>query len=185
MTQGPTHTTTYAYEGVPNNDEGTGSLLLNLGRQNENGAARVRYTVANGQLMTTNCMFPDGCANAAAVPRPVAHNVVWMKVQYGIDTTVVPPGTALDGTVDCWTPADASEPLCTVGGVADWSPNNLKNAGNAPPLPTIPADTLNRIVAVRIGLVVRSDEQDLSDPALFTSPATTIDGKVGDAAETG
>ena len=43
----------------------------------------------------------------------------------------------------------------------------------------MPADTLNRIVAVRIGLVVRSDEPDLTNPALFTAPALTIDGKVG------
>ena len=111
LTQGPTYTTGIVYKGIAINEEGTGAFLLNLGRQNQNGAARVRYTVANNQLVTTNCMFPDGCLNAAAVARPIAQNVVWMKVQYGIDTTVVPPGSSLDGTVDCWTPADDSEPL--------------------------------------------------------------------------
>lgn len=177
LTQGPTYASSHPYEGVPNNDEGTGSLLLNLGRQNQNGAARVLYDVANNQLRTTNCMFPDGCLNAAAVARPIAQNVVWMKVQYGIDTTPVPVGGTLDGTVDCWTAADANTPACAVGGVGDWSPNVLKDAGV--PASGVPADTLNRIVAVRIALVVRSDEPDFTNPALYSSPATTIDGKTG------
>ena len=67
-----------------------------------------------------------------------------MKVQYGIDTNA-------DEIVDCWTPADNS----TCG---DFSPAAVR-------VMTFPQ--LNRILAVRIGLVVRSDEPDLR---LLTNP---------------
>jgi hypothetical protein len=122
--------------------------LLNLGPQGL--ATRIQYDVdgPNAVLRTTDLLTTN-----APVANPIAQNVVLMKVQYGIDTTVPP-----DGSVDCWTPADAS--AC-----GDWSAAMVRAA------PELPAGaglaTLNRILAVRIGIVVRGDEPDLR---LLTDP---------------
>jgi type IV pilus assembly protein PilW len=176
LTQGAP-ATAIPYKGVPQNDTGTGAFILSFGRV-VGGASRIRYDVVNNQLRTTDCL--SMAAVCAGTPNPIAQNVVWMKVQYGIDTSDVKADGTLDGTVDCWTPADNS--VCPVVKVApqqpanvDWLPDTLIKAGD-PAFPLIPANTLNRIVAVRIGLVVRSDEPDPRDPAVYTAPATTIDG---------
>jgi hypothetical protein len=68
--------------------------------------------------------------------------------------------------------------------IPNWDPATLIQAGD-PGSPLIPANSLSRIIAVRIGLVVRSDEADLKDPALFVAPATTADGVVGTRPATG
>jgi len=75
---------------------------------------------------------------AAPVPVPIAQNVVLLKAQYGVDTDA-------NGIIDCWTPADAS----TCG---DFSRDAVRGFTLA---------QINRILAVRIGVVVRSDEPDL------------------------
>ena len=74
--------------------------------------------------------------DANAVPQPIASNIVNMKVQYGIDTDN-------DGFLNTWTAADA----------APWDAASLMGA----PLPVI-----NRIKAIRIGLVVRGTQFDQS-----------------------
>ncbi|MEO8136505.1 MAG: PilW family protein, partial [Betaproteobacteria bacterium] len=162
------------------NSTGTPSLLLNLGPT----AQRIRYSVDDDpagpptyQLRTTDCLAPTGCAGVAA--NPIAQNVVWMKVQYGIDTSPRKvTDQSLDGAVDCWTPADAS----TCG---DWSPDTIAKAGDPafaqpngdamPAAGAVASNTPNRIVAVRIGIVVRSDEPDLSNPpnAALVAPRPT------------
>jgi hypothetical protein len=81
----------------------------------------------------------------ALVVNPIAQNIVLMKVQYGVDNTA-------DGIVDCWTPADNSTPC------GDYSAATMRVA---------PPATLNRVLAVRIGVVVRGDEPDLK---LLTDP---------------
>jgi len=173
LTQG-TPATSIDYSGVAINDTGTGAFLLNLGRVNPTGggASRVRYDIANGQLRATNSMYADGCANAGAVPNPVAQNVVWMKVQYGIDTDPLNANGTLNGSVDCWSPADNT---CAVGGFG-WAPDTVITAGNAG---GPPAEFLKRIAAVRVGIVVRSDEPDMRNPSLFRPSVTTIDGVTG------
>jgi len=168
-----THKTTIDYKGVPQNDTGTGAYLLNLG--SANSVARMRYEVnppgktatETDQLLITDCSPIAGCAGVAR--NPIAQNVVFMKVQYGIDTTINADGS-LDGTVDCWTPADNT--ACPVVDVAsgtnmtDWGPDNLITAGETA---AVPASILNRVLAVRIGIVVRSDEPDFKDTALVAA----------------
>jgi type IV pilus assembly protein PilW len=113
--------------------------LLNLGPQGF--ATRIRYDVLNDVLNTTDLLVVPP---AEPTRVPVAQNVVLMKAQYGVDNTG-------DGVIDCWTPPDAS----TCG---DFSPNAVR---------TFSLAQLNRILAVRIGVVVRSDEPDLR---LLTDP---------------
>lgn len=72
---------------------------------------------------------------AGAVASPLASNVVNMKVQYGIDTS----GTA-DNILDTWVPA-----------TGNWSSDNVMAANLA---------KLTQIKAVRIGLIVRSEQYD-------------------------
>ena len=66
-------------------------------------------------------------------PAPIAANVVNAKFQYGIDVDG-------DGVLDTWTPATGT-----------WSAANILAA---------PRATLARIGAVRLGLVVRTDERE-------------------------
>lgn len=69
----------------------------------------------------------------APTPNPIASNIVNFKIQYGIDNNA-------DGRLDTWVPAT---------GV--WAPAALMAA----PLPTI-----NSIKAVRIGIIVQSEQFD-------------------------
>jgi len=107
--------------------------VLNLGPQGI--ATRIRYSLdqPNAVLRTTDLL-----TIAAPVPVPIAQNVVLLKAQYGVDTDA-------NGIIDCWTPADAS----TCG---DFSRDAVRGFTLA---------QINRILAVRIGVVVRSDEPDL------------------------
>lgn len=126
-------------------DQLTRARLINLGPPNL--ATRTRYDVVNGQLRSTDLLTPG------AQPNPIAQNVVLMKVQYGIDTS-----PTLDQTIDCWSPADAAN-VCALGAPGnDLSWQNVVTAVDRP--------TLNRIIAVRVGIVVRSDEPDFKDPTL-------------------
>ena len=120
---------------------GPPARLLNLGPQGQ--ATRVQYDVddVNKVLRTTDLL-------TAAAPNPLAQNVVLMKVQYGIDADG-------DSVVDCWTPADAS----TCGDYTDTAVRAMTLA------------QLNRILAVRIGIVVRSDEPDLR---VLTNPGDPV-----------
>ena len=113
--------------------------VLNLGPQGL--ATRVRYDLdqPNAVLRTTDLLTVN-----APVPVPVAQNVVLLKAQYGVDTDA-------NGIIDCWTPADAS----TCG---DFTPAAVRAFTLA---------QINRILAVRVGVVVRSDEPDLR---LLTDP---------------
>ena len=172
LTQGAP-ATTINFSGAAQNAAGTGAFLLSLGRDDD--TKRVRYDIQNATLRATNCMHPLGCADAAATPNPVAQNIVLMKVQYGIDTSPRLPNGTLDAQVDCWTsdaencPVNIALPAPAIN-IPNWDPVTLVRAGD-PAFPLVPAHALNRIVAIRIGLVVRSDEPDMRDPALFVSPA--------------
>jgi type IV pilus assembly protein PilW len=148
LTQDPTLKTAIPYAV---STTGGSSRLFNLGPQGS--ATRIRYSVddANGVLRTTDLLLVPP---AAPTPVPVAQNVVLMKVQYGIDDN-------LDGIVDCWT--SAANVTC-----GDYSEGTVRVA----PLTSAVANTpaLNKILAVRIGVVVRSDEPDLR---LLTDPSNT------------
>ena len=100
-----------------------------------NGAQRMRYDVVSDVLRSQNLF------EIASVPNPLTANVVNVKVQYGIDT-------GNDGLLDCW-----------VAGSGAWAPAAVLAA----PLAGAPV-ALSRIKAVRIGLVVRSDQWDRDAP---------------------
>ena len=87
----------------------------------------IRYDVVSGVLRTTDLLGGDA-------PNPLASNIINLKLQYGVDRDG-------DGMLDTWVPAQA-------GPSGDWSAAVLLAA---------PADTLRRIKAIRIGLIVRSD----------------------------
>jgi type IV pilus assembly protein PilW len=134
---------------------GSEPRLVNLGPAGS--AARTRYDLWNTttgkpcpdlskdcQLYSTDLLTPGATRN------PVAQNIVLLKVQYGVDTTPI-----ADEIIDCWTPADNSN---TCGDGKDYSADKVAK--------NFTLDELNRILAVRIGIVVRSDEPDLKDTTL-------------------
>jgi hypothetical protein len=146
LTQGGPVTTIPYSAGPP-------ARLLNLGPVGM--ATRVRYDIdaANAILRTTDLL---AVPPATPTPVPVAQNVVLMKVQYGVAPTVRPTG-AHDGIVICWTAAVNSS-ACSNGVSNDFSDAAVRNFSLA---------QLNSILAVRIGVAVRSDEPDLR---LLTDP---------------
>jgi type IV pilus assembly protein PilW len=107
------------------------ALLFNLGPGAD--AQKIRYDVLNGVLRSTRLIDDQGTAVAAPVPQPLASNIVNMKLQYGIDTNG-------DGLLDAW-----------VSATPPW---------DAATLLTAPTGTINQIKAVRIGIVVRSEQFD-------------------------
>ena len=134
--------------------------LINLGPVGQ--ATRVRYDVwnagANESCGTTDTTRPCqlyswDLLTAGAVRNPIAANVVLMKLQYGVDTSPTP-----DGVIDCWTPADNSN-TCNDG--KDYSQAGVQ---------ALPLVDLNRIMAVRVAVVVRSDEPQRADPNPANDP---------------
>lgn len=123
------------------------SKLVNLAQMQ-----RVLYTVdpAKQQLYST-----DLDPTKAAVANPLAQNIVLMKAQYGIDNA------PLDGIIDFWTSADAITP--GADGL-DYSAAIIGSAATT-------ATQIKWIKAVRIAIVVRSDEPDLKDLTLVNQPS--------------
>ena len=131
--------------------------VLNMGQVGE--STRTLFDIAGNQLRTTDLL-----ANAPAVP--IAQNVVLLKAQYGVDC-------AGNGIVT-WTSATASG-VCG----RNYTPDDFM-----PPAPAVAAQGmsttayaqwLSRIRAVRIAIVVRSDQPDLKDPALVGQTARLFD----------
>ncbi len=144
-----------------------GARLFNLGEDPNAGgpgpfATRTLFDVVNGQLRTTDLF-------GAAPAVPIAQNVVLMKAQYGIDC-------ASNGIV-VWTTATATN-ICGDG--LNYTPDDFMPVPPAASAWTGPA--LARIRAIRIGIVVRSDEPDLKDPALVGQSAVLFDCSTHDAA---
>ena len=118
------------------------SVLFNMGPCDR--AQKVQYSVANNVLLSTpllnsNKLPAAACGQpvAALVPSPVASNVVVMKAEYGINTSKSP-----ERELDTWVQA-------TAGG--GWDPTTLLQA---------PITTINQIKAVRIGVIVQSEQFD-------------------------
>ena len=120
------------------------SMVVNLGQANQ--TQRVRYSVASDTLRSQDLVNP------AAIPVPLASNVVNMKAQYGIDNNN-------DGVIDTWVKADA----------APFTPASVLNANFIDPSDPnrCNVNPIGCIRAIRIGLVVRSDQwdRDLATPA--------------------
>jgi type IV pilus assembly protein PilW len=132
------------------------SKLINLGPVGQ--ATRVRYEAYNSTVgeacgatdTTRPCqLYTTDLMTAGAVRNPVTANVVLLKAQYGVDTDATP-----DGRVDCWTSADNTN---TCGDGKDYRPASVE---------TFPLADLNRITAIRVAVVVRSDEPDLKNDDL-------------------
>jgi len=119
----------------------TVSLLFNMGPCNR--AQKVEYSVSNGVLLSTPLLNTSNanlatCGQPLAQPgNPVASNVVVMKAEYGINTTA-----SKEQELDTWVQA-------TVGG--GWDPTTLLNAQAA---------TINQIKAVRLGIIIQSEQFD-------------------------
>lgn len=120
------------------------SLLFNLGPCNR--VQKVKYNVANGVLLSTPLLNTStailaNCGQPVAQPavNPVASNVLVMKVEYGINTSA-----SVQQEVNTWVQA-------TAGG--GWDPATLLPAK---------VTTINQIKAVRIGIIVQSEQFDRS-----------------------
>src|SRR5262249_1565315 len=113
-----------------------GSKLLNLGQQNQ--VARTLYDLVNEQLRSTDLMTAGATAN------PIAQNVVLLNAQYCIACNS-------HGLIS-WTSATASN-ICADG--FNYTPDDVM---------AFNGQTLARVRAIRIGIVVRSDEPDLKQP---------------------
>ncbi|HEV8259053.1 MAG TPA: PilW family protein [Casimicrobiaceae bacterium] len=109
------------------------STLFNMGPADR--AQKIRYSVNNGVLYSTPLLDSNG-APAALAGNPLASNIVNMKVEYGIDSNLDPKRL-----LDTWVQASA----------AGWDPATLLAA---------PITTINQIKAVRIGIIVQSEQFD-------------------------
>jgi type IV pilus assembly protein PilW len=131
--------------------------MLNLGQDNNGQIDRVQYSVdvAKDQLISQVVNPVQGFV--APLPIPIAQNIVLMKAEYGIDV----PNNKI---VNFWTPAvsPAQNPAITNG--IDYSVGSIGSVATTAP-------TIRTIKAVRIGIVVRSDEPNLNDQALKNQPA--------------
>lgn len=108
------------------------SGLMNFGPVDK--VQRVLYDVDTDNLRGRALRDPaTGAPDAGQPTNPIAGNVVLMKVQYGLDTDG-------DGVLDTWARGKASDG-------ADPATMLAATAG-----------ALSRILAVRIGLIVRSDQ---------------------------
>ena len=118
------------------------SVLLNMGPCNR--AQKVRYSVDNGVLYSTP-LIDTSAANCGKladplVPNPLASNIVVMKVEYGIDSD----GDA-KRLLDYWVQGTTATPK------GDWDPATLLAA---------PITKINQIKAIRIGIIVQSEQFD-------------------------
>ena len=117
------------------------STLFNMGPCSK--VQKVRYDVSNNVLRATPLLDTSGanCGKAAnpLVPNPLASNIVNMKVEYGVDSVADPLGL-----LDTWVQA-------TNGATGDWTPAGL--------LPG-PITQINQIKAIRIGIIVQSEQFD-------------------------
>ena len=133
---------TITQSGTALNFIGASSVLFNMGPCDR--AQKVQYSVANNVLLSTpllnsNKVPAAACGQPVAVPvpNPVASNVVVMKAEYGINTSI-----SKERELDTWVQA-------TAGG--GWDPTTLLQA---------PITTINQIKAVRIGVIVQSEQFD-------------------------
>ncbi|MBS0319209.1 MAG: PilW family protein [Proteobacteria bacterium] len=106
---------------------------------------RIQYDVTSETLRSTDLLSGNA-------PQPVASNVVNLKAQYGIDTNN-------DGLADKWVKA-------VDGADGDFSPAGVLAMSYA---------DLSRIKAVRLAIVVRSDQFDRSLGDWSPSPAVFSD----------
>ena len=119
-----------------------GPNVFNLGQPGE--ATRTLYDIVNGQLRTTDLFAAGATAN------PISQNIVLMKIQYGVDCGVPPAPPFVPSGVIIWTTATNSN-VCG----RNYAPDDLTNTA------MFTSAGLATIRAIRIAIVVRSDEPEL------------------------
>ncbi len=134
----------------------TNGRVINMGPQ----FARIHYTIdsAKAQLNSQNVNWLDPGAPTFAPVVPMAQNIVLLKAQYGVDTNG-------DNLVDCWTAADNAN---TCGNGVDYTgPTDPKTtAGGAGSFAaSATAAQLRSVKAVRLAIVVRSEDEARHDAA--------------------
>ena len=160
-----THTPIHGSPAVTYTSGGS-AALVNLGPAT--AFARVVYSVdpdcatdaAQCTLRSQN-VLPLGGPGALAPPVPIVADVVNLKAEYGLDTSVPP-----DGIVDTWVQA-----------TGPWSFANLTET------PGPPLATLQQIRAVRLAVVTRSAEyeRDIVTPGplrMFAGADAVADGAI-------
>jgi len=155
--------------------------VINLGQDNGQ-IDRVQYTVDAAKRQLNSQVLNPAPGVAVQPVLPVAQNVVLVKAQYGIDPTDTNIISAATAPAGFWTSAvaAAANPANTTG--ADYSCNNSSNdalfancnfgvnATGSPPPTVLPTVSIRTIKAVRVAVVVRSEEYD-KDPALVNQPS--------------
>jgi type IV pilus assembly protein PilW len=121
--------------------------LVNLGQAASMG--RIAYTVdTTGHALRTQNLLPaNGPVN------PVINDVVNLKAQYGLDTSVPP-----DGIIDAWQDATGA-----------WTPESLAALAASDRLARV-----RQVLAVRIAIVTRSAQYEKD--AVTTAALTMFDG---------
>jgi type IV pilus assembly protein PilW len=114
----------------------TSSQMFNMGQSGQ--TQRVLYDLDT----TARVLRSTDLLTTGATANPLASNVMLVKARYGIDTDN-------DDIIDSW-----------VRGEGDWAPDKVLAMPMYPPTPTSTALALSRIKAVRIGVVVRSEQYD-------------------------
>jgi type IV pilus assembly protein PilW len=122
----------------------SGAYLVNMGPSG--GLQRVLYDVNNGVLRSTSLWDANGQPAIGPSPTAIAPNVVAMKLQYG----VVDPATNI---------------LSWVSATGPWSDAAVLAANAA---------TLRQIQAVRIGVVVQSEQFDKDLAQQIPSPTWSL-----------
>ncbi len=139
---------------TPSQPVGAGAFLVNMGPSN--ATQRVLYDISGGVLRSTNLWDPNGGKAAAPTPNPLASNIVTMKLQYYVADPAAPTGFS-------WVSATAPWDAATLLALAP--PNNVT--------------TLQRIRAVRIGVVVQGEQYDKDLATQVPSPTWSLFGGGG------
>ena len=126
--------------------------VFNMGAADD--AQKIRYDIDTTKNVLRSTLLIDQqgqLANPLPAPNPLASNIVNLKAQYGIDTDG-------DGLRDAW-----------VNATGAWAPSVLLDGAT-------PISKLNQIKAVRIGVIVQSEQFDKN----FTQdvPWSMFDGAV-------
>lgn len=135
----------------------TGSRAVNLGQR----VTRTRYSVSAAKQQLDSLDENPGLA-VVATPVPIAQNIVLLKAQYGVDVIA-----DAQGVVDCWTSADNTNGC---GNGVDYTDTAFMTV----PAPALNAARIRSIKAVRIAIVVRSDDdvkQDTANATLLSQTA--------------
>ncbi len=121
-----------------------GARVVNLGNAVTNPPRFLAFGLStNNRLMSYDLLQTD----ARTTPQLVSDGVLEMRIRYGVDTTLPNP----DGVIDSWVqPSDAG-----------YTPANLATGGYL---------AIGRIMAVRVGLIIRGDlsERDPVSPETLT-----------------